>query len=316
MIRQLIVMALLAATPSLLRGEEAESPAQQEINLTYSFAEDLLEAGDWFRAVGEYKRTLFLMGHTAASLSGMRPDDPGYPIQLRIGVALLMADQHRAASDVFYALREAAEGDANTSAQLDWWLANAYTAANDPGWAARRYQSAAELLPGTPLGRMSAYQHGWSLMATRDFVEARTRFDALAGDPALGIKAKAMSQGIDALDTLPYYRPWLAGTLSALLPGAGQVYVGEYYDGGMALLVNGLFIWGLVYAFMNDNIPLGIILSFFESGWYTGNIYAAINYAERSNRHAEEQHIAGLRSRHGPPEGRELWRLFHLEWQF
>ena len=61
----------------------------------------LFDQHDWFRAVGEYKRTLFLMGYTADSIPVIRPSDPGFYPRFKIGVATFMAGRHQPAGDLF-----------------------------------------------------------------------------------------------------------------------------------------------------------------------------------------------------------------------
>ncbi|OPX40309.1 MAG: hypothetical protein B1H13_07790 [Desulfobacteraceae bacterium 4484_190.3] len=51
-----------------------------------------------------------------------------------------------------------------------------------------------------------------------------------------------------------------------------------------AFLVNALFIWAAVESFHNDNNVVGGMLTFLELGWYSGNIYSAVNSAHKYNR--------------------------------
>lgn len=66
-----------------------------------------------------------------------------------------------------------------------------------------------------------------------------------------------------------------AQALNACLPGAGYFYIGQKQSGCTAFLLNGLFIWASVYFFQKGNIPLGLITTSFEAGWYFGGIYGA-----------------------------------------
>lgn len=77
--------------------------------------------------------------------------------------------------------------------------------------------------------------------------------------------------------------PRLAGTLSALVPGAGQVYVGRRSDGVVAFLINGLLIGTAVEAFGNDRHWMGAATTVVASTWYLGNIHSAVNSAHKHN---------------------------------
>jgi len=77
--------------------------------------------------------------------------------------------------------------------------------------------------------------------------------------------------------------PRTAGTLSALVPGLGQLYVGRPRDAFVAFLLNGLFIWGIVEAVEADNWGAATALGAVELGWYSGNIYSAVSGAHKYN---------------------------------
>lgn len=48
-------------------------------------------------------------------------------------------------------------------------------------------------------------------------------------------------------------------------------------------IINGLFIWGTIEAFDNEQVGLGTTLCVIGSGWYAGNIYGSAMSARRSN---------------------------------
>lgn len=87
-----------------------------------------------------------------------------------------------------------------------------------------------------------------------------------------------------AFDELRLKRPWLAGTLSAVLPGAGQLYNGRPLDALLAFLVNGAFAAGAVVAFTEaDSVPLGVALALLGTGFWGGNVVNAVVDARRIN---------------------------------
>ena len=99
--------------------------------------------------------------------------------------------------------------------------------------------------------------------------------------------------------------PRLAGTLSAVLPGAGQGYVGKWSDATLAFVLNGVFIWGSVEAFHQDEDVAGSFLLAMEATWYFGNIYNAVNGAQKFNRATDERFFDTVKIRYGlafPPE--------------
>ena len=85
--------------------------------------------------------------------------------------------------------------------------------------------------------------------------------------------------------------PTTAKALNAVFPGAGYFYLGQPQSAFTAMLLNGLFIWGSVYAYQHHQLPLGIILTSFEAGWYFGGIYGAGVEAKHYNERIYE-HLA------------------------
>jgi putative component of membrane protein insertase Oxa1/YidC/SpoIIIJ protein YidD len=89
---------------------------------------------------------------------------------------------------------------------------------------------------------------------------------------------------VDELEALPSRSPWLAGSMSAVLPGSGQLYAGRPADGAVAFLTNALLIGGTVVAARNDEDVTAVALGFVAFGFYAGNVYGAANAAVRHDR--------------------------------
>lgn len=77
--------------------------------------------------------------------------------------------------------------------------------------------------------------------------------------------------------------PGLAGTMSALLPGAGQTYVGSWQSGAMAFVLNALFLSTTLELAENDlhaaSLASGVVFSI----TYLGNILNAAESARIYN---------------------------------
>ncbi|MDY0292435.1 MAG: hypothetical protein RBR02_08900 [Desulfuromonadaceae bacterium] len=132
----------------------------------------------------------------------------------------------------------------------------------------------------------------WSLLEGERLQEAQTFLRAHE------VELRPNLEDILTLEELPHKSPRLAGTLSALLPGAGQLYNGRYREAGMAFALNAAFIAGGIQAINTGNTVLGGILLFFEAGWYGGNIYNAVNTAHKSNRRAYRSALEPLRNKY------------------
>jgi tetratricopeptide (TPR) repeat protein len=81
--------------------------------------------------------------------------------------------------------------------------------------------------------------------------------------------------------------PWLAGIMSAIIPGTGQMYAGRWLDGLVALLLVGVFAAGTYEAVVNETRAAAGVVGFVGLGCYAGNIFAAVSSAQRAN---QDQH--------------------------
>lgn len=108
---------------------------------------------------------------------------------------------------------------------------------------------------------------------------ARLRFSNLLEPPREGLLART-----GEFERLPDKSEWLAGSMSALLPGSGHVYAGRTEDGLVALLTNSILIGGTLAAIHNEEEVTAAALGFVAFGFYAGNVYGAVNAAARHDR--------------------------------
>lgn len=103
-------------------------------------------------------------------------------------------------------------------------------------------------------------------------------------DPVLKEKAMKLIEADKEFHEIGLKSPALAGVMSGVFPGTGQMYNGRWLDGIMSLAFVGLFSAGAWYSFAElDSIPLGIFSSVLAAGFYSGGIYNAVSDAQRIN---------------------------------
>jgi len=78
--------------------------------------------------------------------------------------------------------------------------------------------------------------------------------------------------------------PTTAGTLNAVLPGAGYWYVGQKQTAITSFLINALFIAATYQFITHDQLAAGIITGSMEMGWYIGGINGARLAAHQYNK--------------------------------
>jgi TM2 domain-containing membrane protein YozV len=92
----------------------------------------------------------------------------------------------------------------------------------------------------------------------------------------------------------PYKSEALAGVLSALVPGSGKMYVGEWGDGITALLVTGLFTFLAYDNFKANHKTRAWIFTGLGAFFYAGNIYGSIASAQIFNARIDLEFKNGL----------------------
>jgi putative component of membrane protein insertase Oxa1/YidC/SpoIIIJ protein YidD len=113
------------------------------------------------------------------------------------------------------------------------------------------------------------------------------KLDAPLREPLLREVAK--------FEELPSKSRWLAGSLSAVVPGAGQLYAGRPEDALVAFITNGVLIGTTAYAWHRGERVTAGALGFVAFGFYAGNIYGGVNAAAKYDRNVQEDLLAKAR---------------------
>jgi hypothetical protein len=85
------------------------------------------------------------------------------------------------------------------------------------------------------------------------------------------------------------------GGLLGMIPGFGYFYSGEIANGIRSMILNGLFIYGMVDTADNEQWGAFTVITFFELTWYSGSIYGGIDAAHRYNRDRLDEAVEGIR---------------------
>lgn len=188
----------------------------------------------------------------------------------------------------------AAQSEPATAALFEFGLAEARYLRGE--YAA----SAAKLggLESPQLADARAYREAWILVREGEPAAARQRLDNIAPGAALYAPSREFSAELARDPELPTRSPALAGALSAALPGAGQLYAGEARDGASAFVANGVLIGGTAALAARKNWAGAALVGGLAVGFYAGNIFSAINSAQRRNLRLERAWLDELALRH------------------
>ncbi|MBU0972551.1 MAG: tetratricopeptide repeat protein [Proteobacteria bacterium] len=88
---------------------------------------------------------------------------------------------------------------------------------------------------------------------------------------------------LEKAQTAHQKNPVLSGIFS-IIPGGGFLYCGRYKDALVSFFLNAGLMVAAYEAFDNDNTALGGVITFVETGFYTGNIHGAITAAHKYNK--------------------------------
>ena len=254
---------------------------------TLSFADSLFEEGDYYRAITEYKRFIFLFPESPLALNA----------KYKIGMSYFKGEKYKDAINSLTALSNIADKNEITKKSL-FTLGEVYFKDTKYQNSADMYERFLKEYPDALESDNAKYKLGWSYLYSDEYDKAKSIFSESSADSPFYSVSKDVSAEIHELTDIELKSPTLAGSLSAILPGAGQVYCGRYQDGITAFVLNGLFIWGTVELLEDKNYAAGGVFAFFSVGWYTGNIFSAVSGAHKFNRDKKAETLDKLGSKY------------------
>lgn len=278
-----VCVSLPVALASPATGASPYPKAGDKAPPLFAFAQSLFEAGEYYRAVGEFQRFLFFQ--------------PQHPLvseaQLTIGLAFFCGERWLQAFEVFRRVARAAP-DPALRPEASLWMAETRAHGGDQPEALRLYGELIQQYPGSATAGRAAYLVGWSHLRQRQWAEARQAFAQVDADSPYRASAERLAAALDLPPDLPQRSPALARILSTVLPGAGQVYAGQRLDGLIGLGLHGAMIAGTTAAVLAGLEGAAGVGAFFTWGFYRAQTSYAANSARDFNAQAEERFIGQL----------------------
>ncbi|MGO9137407.1 MAG: tetratricopeptide repeat protein [Syntrophales bacterium] len=275
-----MAMTVALITPDMAGAAETRSI---EADKQFSFAEALLAEGDYYRAISEYKRFVYFF-----------PDNKLVETcNYRIGESYYRAKRWEEAREAFSTfIKKYPESPMIPGALYLKGMAEKQL---------KRYMDALSTFEevikskSKEFGDKGVYQSAIVYIEMEEWQKARETFSLVPKDSQLSGSASIIASELLHIDDLPKKSPAMAGTLAAILPGAGHLYTERPTDAVVAFFLNGAFILGAIELFRHENYVAGGIVTFFELGWYTGNIYSAVSSAHKYNMKTREDFIEHLK---------------------
>ena len=277
----LLAPLFLLRTEWLPAAEESGRYIDEELQM--GLADEFFKEGDYYRAVTEYRRFLFFFSRSGRAEEALSRIAKSYFNGKKWDETVSACDE--------WLKKFPASSRANEAYLLKGL---ALLEKKELSQARFFFQKARESSPGSALADEAQFQIARAYVKEEKWREAAEEFRKIDRTTQLYPKGEYWAKGLDRMDQLPHKSPAAAGIMAAILPGAGHAYTERYRDAAIAFLLNGAFIWGMIESFRHDNNVVGGILTFFELGWYSGNIYSAVASAHKYNKKEREQYLDEL----------------------
>jgi hypothetical protein len=247
------------------------------------FAEHYFHAGEYFRAIGEYKRFICFF-----------PDDPRQELAMyKIGLSYFNGKKFQEAIDAFNKLLTKFPST-NFKTKVRFKISDCFIKLKDYIKAIGRLNYMADTAENIDIADQAYYKRGWIYLETFQWEEAENSFRLISKKNGDKYRLASLSHEMNKKKDLKSKSPTAAGILASI-PGAGHLYCGRYKDATTAFIINTAMIYAAYEAFDNNLDALGGIITFFELGFYCGNIYSAVNCAHKYNRDINKNFFEYLR---------------------
>jgi len=287
-----LYLLLLAMPLAVLGAEPATGAAPSEI---LAFADILFKQGDYYRAITEYERFVFLSPHHPNVSRA----------QLQVGMCYLYGRKWDAAAEYFLSLKDHFI-DQPVGEEAWIKLADTYYSMEQYSKTILCLEEFERHYPQSPHMDDARLLKGICYLRFGNPQWAREAFQALPVSSPKHDLASECSLRMAGYDDIPIKSPLVAGGLSAIIPGAGQLYTERPRDALVSFLINGITIAGIALAFADDEKAAGCFFGLLEIGWYSGNIYNAVNGAHKQNRQKVDDFLSPLEIRCGLLTDRQI----------
>ena len=253
----------------------------------YRYAEQLFESGDYRAARREYKRFLFYQPDTEFR------DVADY----RIAQSYYYQNRPERAEHLF---REFLIVHPNSLFRFRSQLMIGQLQFDAGAYSLAR-TTLFELLHSsedTEAATAARYLRGWCYIYTSDWNKAIAelrRVETFQPDTSVAKNARRLADTLLETTPLPHKSPQIAGWLSTIAPGSGQLYVGRVKEGILTAALSGTFIYLVADAIRERRYVDCAGISLVGWQFYWGNRMDARRFASEYNKNREQELIQTLK---------------------
>lgn len=249
----------------------------------FQFAEQYLQRDEFYRAIGEYERFIYFF-----PLS-----DKVQLARYKIGLCYLRGEQYKEAIQAFNAVIEEYQ-DTEYALKSYLGITKAYVLLRHYDMALTSLENLITIAPDREVSDKAYYERGWVYLEMGLWEKARESFEKISPQNRERYNLKQILIELKKQRPLKGKNPTIAGLL-AIIPGAGHLYCNRKRDAFISFLLNGAMIYAAYEAFDHDLDALGGIITLFELGFYSGNIYSAVSSAHKYNRDEKNRFLNSLK---------------------
>ena len=278
----LALFALLASAlaPCLAYGETSVVIKADE---QFQFAESYFGRGEYYRAISEYERFMHFF-----------PQDHRVELAMfKVGESYFKGERFKEAIHVSRALVQKYR-ETDFAVKSYFRIGECYVQLKQFGMALTALDNLLSKTGDPDVKDKVFYRQGWIYLEMDQWEKAQASFDRISPKNKNTYRLQQLSEDLNKKKSLKTKSPSAAGWL-AVIPGAGHLYCERYRDAFIAFLLNGGMILAAIEAFDNGNEALGGLITLFEIGLYSGNIYSAVGSAHKHNRKQEQDFLQYLK---------------------
>lgn len=259
-----------------------ESSYAQESS-DHGFADYLFKEGEYYRAITEYYRLLYSENDTTNKIEIFR----------NIGLCYFNGASYEECISFIDKNRTYFQLNSFILYEMDIYLGKSY-------YHLGQYPKAITTLEWSNVNKNNSFFDetqfllGISYARMFDWQAAIKKLQLFKQNSAYKKFANRFIYSKDDFLNLSHKSPFIAGTLSAVIPGTGYIYCDRIGTGLTSFIINALLIWTIRDAIINKQYGLATATSFFGIGWYFGNIKGSIDAAQIYNANIRNEYIDSL----------------------
>ncbi len=277
-----LLLLLLPAHISWGAGLSSAEKKEDTATRLYLFAEELYQTGQYYRALTEYQR-----------FNSFYPDhEMKENVTFKIGLCYFHGEKYQEGAVAFDDMNRQYP-DSALGLEALFLAGECYRKQGLMTIAMEKFRQLAEHPIQEETTVKAVYSMGLIYSENFQLADAEESFKRLGENSSYVELSKKLLEDIDKHRSVKKKSPVAAGIL-AIVPGLGHLYCERPGDALVSFLVNGLFTWGAVESFRQDQNVVGGILAFFELGWYLGNIHSAVGGAYKYNRYQDKMFLDSL----------------------